>query len=87
MKIVEVTWIDIEELAGGWHDLDEVEEHINNVEGRTVKMVGYLLEEDEDKIVIFDSKMGQTFYGTINVIPRGTVVKIEELKNTVNLNP
>lgn len=79
MKIVEVIWIDIEELAGGWHDLDEVEEHINNVEGRTVKMVGYLLEEDEDKISLSDSKMGDGFYGTVNVIPKGCVISVTEL--------
>jgi hypothetical protein len=76
MKIVEVTWVDIEELAGGWHDLDEVEEHVGNVEGRTVKMVGYLLEEDEDKITLTDSKMGSNFYGTVNVIPRGCIVSM-----------
>lgn len=80
MKIVEVIWVDIEELAGGWHDLDEVEEHVNNEKGRTVKMVGYLLEEDEEKLTLSDSKMGDNFYGTINVIPKGCIKEVKELK-------
>lgn len=25
MKPVEVVWVDIEELSGGWHDQDEVD--------------------------------------------------------------
>ncbi len=79
MKIVEVTWIDIEELAGGWHDQDEVDSHIHNDKGRTVKMVGYLLEEDEKKLVLSDSLMGE-FYGTINVIPKGCIEEVKELK-------
>ena len=80
MKIVEVTWVDIEELAGGWHDLDEVEEHVGNVAGRTVRMVGYLLEEDEEKVTLADSKMGDNFYGTINVIPKGCIVEMTTIK-------
>lgn len=80
MKVVEVVWVDIEELSGGWHDLDEVEEHINNEPGRTVRMVGYLLEEDEDKVSLTDSKMGDHYYGTINVIPRGCIRHIEVLR-------
>jgi len=39
-------------------------------------MVGYLLEEDEEKITLTDSKMGNDFYGTINVIPRGCMVSM-----------
>lgn len=75
MKIVEIMWVDIEELSGGWHHTDEVEEHINDEEGRTVKMVGYVFEEDEDKITLVDSFMGPHYYGTINVIPKGCIVK------------
>lgn len=80
MKIVEVVWVDIEELAGGWHDLDEVEEHINNEDGRTARMVGYLLEEDETKIVLVDSKLGSKFYGTVNVIPRGCITELTVIR-------
>ena len=79
MKPVEVIWVDIEELAGGWHDQDDVDEHIHNVEARTVKMLGYLLEQDEETITLVDSMMGTKYYGTVNVIPRGCIKSIREL--------
>jgi hypothetical protein len=79
MKIVEVTWTDIEELAGGWHDQEDVDRFISENRSRTVKHVGYLYEEDEKYIVLVDSLAGDEF-GTLNIIPRGCIEEIKELK-------
>ena len=84
MKIVEITWCDIEELSGGWHDLDAMEKFIVEAKSRTIKQVAYLYEEDENQIVVVDSydqEDGEkVYYGTINVIPRGCIMSIVELK-------
>lgn len=60
MKPVEVVWVDIEELSGGWHDQDEVDKFISEVKNRTVTHIGYLYEEDDDYIVLADSFAGCT---------------------------
>lgn len=79
MKPVEVVWVDIEELSGGWHDQDEVDKFISEVKNRTVTHIGYLYEEDDDYIVLADSFAGGD-YGTLNIIPRGCIKSIRELK-------
>ena len=48
MKPVEIVWVDIEELSGGWHDQDEVDKFISEVKNRTVTHIGYLYEEDDE---------------------------------------
>lgn len=78
MKIVEVTWVDIEATVG-WMDFDEADEFISNAKNRTVNHVAYILEEDEDQVVLVDSYTADG-YGTINVIPRGCIKEIKELK-------
>ena len=82
MKIVEITWIDIE-FDGGWHTFDEADTFISNAKNRTIKEVGYLLEEDEREVVLVDSVTGDG-YGTINVIPRGCIVSVTELVSAHN---
>lgn len=78
MKPVEITWVDIEELSGGWHDQDEVDKFISEVKNRTVTHIGYLYEEDEEYIVLLDSFAGED-YGTLNIIPRGCIKSIKHL--------
>lgn len=78
MKIVEVTWIDIEATVG-WMDFDEADEFITNAKNRTVKHVAYLLEDDEAQIVLVDSYTPDG-YGTINVIPKGCIVEMTTIK-------
>ncbi len=81
MKIVEITWVDIEELSGGWHSVDALEEFIVTAKSRTVKQVAYLYEEDENQVVLVDSYDQEggdkVMYGTINVIPKGCIQKME----------
>jgi len=84
MKVVEITWVDIEELSGGWHDIDAMEKFIVEAKSRTIKQVAYLYEDDDGQIVIVDSydqeDGDKVVYGTINVIPKGCIVSMVVLR-------
>lgn len=78
MKIVEITWVDIE-FSGGWHDQDEADNFITENKNRKITQIGYLYEEDENQLVLIDSFTGDA-YGTIHVFPKGCIEKMTTIK-------
>lgn len=79
MKIVEVTWVDIQ-MKGGWHSMKNLDDFITNREQRTVIQIGYLYEENEDEIVLLDAYfVDRSQFGTIHTIPRGAIANIRYL--------
>ncbi len=83
MKIVEVVWRDII-YDGGWHSQDEIDLVSTNLNQCLVKQIAYLYEEDENQIILIDSYFkDKDRYGSINVIPKGAIVKISYFESEI----
>lgn len=79
MKRVEIIWKDITS-DDGWHSQDELDKFIND-DIDTVTQVGYLLEEDENQVVLIDSHfLGKDLFGGIHKIPKGCIIEMTELR-------
>lgn len=83
MKIVEVEWLD-SQMSSGWRHKDTIEE----VFGKTTCLcasIGYLVLEDEDKIMLAQN-LGDWFEGDTQacntmIIPRCSIKNIKEIKS------
>jgi hypothetical protein len=76
MKIVEIQWVDSTAEVDVWEQKDDYSRELE-----PIKTIGYLIEQDKDKVIICqsvsDSQYGQTFR-----IPKGCIKKIKTIKET-----
>jgi hypothetical protein len=78
MKRVEIIWMDIVHESG-WHTQEELDDFLNEA-GMTVNQLAYLYEEDDENYILVDSYFeDKSQYGTIHVIPKGCVKKLNYL--------
>jgi hypothetical protein len=78
MQIVIVKWRDITS-QDGWHSANKLDNFIIEDDNLVVQ-IGFLYEEDEDKIVLLDSYFEKKdLYGGVHKIPRGCIVSIQKL--------
>ncbi len=81
MKAVLVVWRDIVDDSG-WKTQNQVDRFLNKLGHDIVNQLGFLLEEDEDRVVIVDSYFpDHSYYGLVTKIPRGCILEIKELFN------
>lgn len=69
-QMVEITWQDVETYAG-WNP------ECGDVEPPTFTTVGYLVKEEEHKIIITDTKER---LGNVTVFPRGVILQLAEVE-------
>lgn len=75
-KRVEVTWRDIV-FDEGWHTQKQFDKWVTETSHNTVKQLGYLMEDEEDYLIIVDSYFeDESAYGTIHKIPKGCIVQV-----------
>lgn len=73
MKIVMVKWVD-SNICHGWHG------DANDCDVARSDDVGYLVNEDDEKIIL---SRGVSQYGLLNspmAIPKGCIISIKELR-------
>ncbi len=77
MKIVRVTWLDAQRVELGVQH----QEDIADLQPIPCDIVGFLIHEDKDRIVIAQEKWDD-FQGFkyVHVIPKCSVIKIRKLK-------
>lgn len=79
--IMQVWWLDHESMGGpGWQTISEVLEWAEEAPAVGVS-VGYLVYEDDDKIVLVDVIMDGVLCGTANKILRQDIIKERILVN------
>ena len=79
LKPVLVEWRDIV-YSHGWNSQKKFDRFTTDDTGNVVVNVGYLVEEDEDQVVLVDSYfLDRSAYGTIHKIPKGCIISIKEL--------
>lgn len=79
MKPVKVTWRDITS-QDGWRTLNQLENFITDSEENIVEQCGFLYEQDENQVVLLDSYFPKGgLYGGVHKIPKGCIIKMEEL--------
>ncbi len=76
-KIVEVEWLDAQSGFSSPLTLEELETQ----EPVHTFSVGYLLKKDKDKIILGFMLWGDDWFKHWQLIPRGMVIKIKEIKN------
>lgn len=77
-KLLKVIWDD-SAMYNNWYDKEELRAMIRD--WKTVKTVGYLILEDENRIVLAGSIDGSgDKYSNITVIPNSAIITKEELK-------
>lgn len=74
LKIAKVKWVDVHNVAGGWHDEEELEDFAVN-EAYKVMSVGFLVKEDDKCLVLCSRYSPETseygaHYGMIERIPK-----------------
>jgi len=72
MQLVLVEWVDIESRVG-WVENPET------IEPPKFTTVGYLILENEDKVLITDTKEAT---GNVTVFPTGCILSIKRLKSS-----
>jgi hypothetical protein len=79
MKPVLIVWKDIVYKAG-WNTQKEFDEWVTKTKHHIVNQVGFIIEDDEDQLVIVDSYFeDKSAYGTIHKIPKGCIISITVL--------
>lgn len=79
-KLVIIIWRDIVYDAG-WHTQKQFDDFVTKEDHDLVNQVGFVVEDDENQIVIVDSYFqDSSAYGTIHKIPKGCIVSMKELK-------
>ncbi len=77
MKIVKVTWIDAQRLELGVQH----QEDIADLQPIPCNIVGFLIHEDKERIVIAQEKWDDLQgFKYVHVIPKCSVIKIRRLK-------
>lgn len=77
--MVYIKWIDIIH-EHGWHSVDDLE-NFDVQKEKIVHHVAFLYEEDEEQIIIVDSFFeDKETFGTVHIIPKGTILEMRELK-------
>ena len=78
-KVVRIYWTDTTNVAGGWHDKDELEDFGKNGKWNCYN-VGELVFEDDDCYVLAGRRTeNHEQTGLIERIPKSAVTKVEEL--------
>lgn len=78
MKRVEVKWRDIRS-DDGWHDANDMDDFVSE-NNSVVTQLGYLVEDDEEQIVLLDSYfLDKQLFGGIHKIPKGCVISMTEI--------
>ncbi len=73
LPIVEVTWLDAR-AEEAWIDIDEAKEQ----RLYTCVSIGYLLHEDEDKLIIIQSQaLNQNTIAGLSVIPKSGIQSVK----------
>ena len=70
MKLI--TWVDVKAYEGAWMDVSEAETY-KPVEMSTL---GWIIKEEEDYIVVVSTKDTEGLVGSVNAIPRQTILSI-----------
>jgi hypothetical protein len=77
-EIVEVTWIDAEELGEvGWNNLKEQQKNARSA-CPTIRSVGYVLYKDKNHISLVSS-LSDTICGTVEKIPFNFILGVQTL--------
>ena len=71
MKIVEVVWLD-SQARGGWTDKNEMQEWNEDI---LCKSVGYLVREENDRIVLVMSESSTSLADGLT-IPRACIINL-----------
>jgi hypothetical protein len=80
MRPVLIEWKDIVYDAG-WHTQKQFDDWVTNGKHQVVKQLGFLLEDEDNQLVIVDSYFeDRSAYGTIHKIPKGCVVSMTDLR-------
>jgi hypothetical protein len=85
IPMVRLTWLDAQDSDGSWTELKDILNH----EPATCQEVGWLIHQDEYKVIVMRSRIISTSPdglsevldegGAYIAIPSGWVVKVEEL--------
>ena len=73
MKKVQVEWVDSNILHGCQSDLD-------NCDVALTEEIGYLIKEDDDKIILARGISSQGFYNSPMAIPKGCIKSVKEMR-------
>jgi len=77
MKVVKIEWYDAWSSDSGWHTEDELKEVLKTE--AVVTQIGEIIYETNNYIILVDSKVGNTDYGTVHGIPRNWIKSIKSL--------
>lgn len=79
LKPVLLVWKDIV-YSEGWNSQKKFDKFTTNTGHNVVRQLGFLVEDDEDQVVIVDSYFtDESAYGTIHKIPKGCIISITPL--------
>jgi len=74
---VVVVWKDITTL-NGWVDQDQVDSFVMDDRENIVHQAGFLYEEDENQIILFNSYfIGKELLGDVTKIPKAVILDIK----------
>lgn len=77
MKIALVIWTDITSKSG-WHTQSQLDKFTTDDIENEVQQVGFVLEEDENQIVLLDSYFtSKETFGSATKIPKGCIKSIK----------
>lgn len=78
MKLIEVFWTDTTNVAGGWHDEDELKDFATNMKWECSN-VGWLVHEDDDCVVLAGRlTVDGKHTGLVERIPKQMITKRRE---------
>lgn len=81
MKIVEVVWFDAQSSLESM-TLDEMKQHLKPLMTRSV---GYLALDNKEYIILVFMNFGDEIFKHWQVIPRGMIKTIKEIKSNKNV--
>ena len=77
MKMVKITWMDAQRIELGVQQLEEIKE----IEPIPCDILGFLVHETKDKIIIAQEKWDNLAgFKYIHIIPKISILKVKEVK-------